>query len=638
MKWSFQNKVAVWFTVTAAIFVFVGATSYWSLVRLAADASWVTHTHHVIERLEEVRAAVMAAEGAQRGYLITGNLRYMEQYEGARAAIAKPVNQLKILCADKPSQEQSLAQLNQDIDKRLNLLQQVLHLYETEGSQSSQATRQMMVSGVGQQAMDQVIRDIGQMEDGERQLLEQRSASTMTSERRAVFISVSGIVLSFVILALIYALINREMEQRQRAEQALLEQTARVRFLRDITIAVNAAATIEAATQTCLDAACAYIKWPLGHAYLVFPKAPQHLATMLWHVDDPSRCEAFRQASANLSLAGSNNLPERVLATGKPLWLADVTQVSSFERAPVALATGLKAGFALPILVAAESVGVLEFFSYQTLEPDTQMLEVMAPIGIQLGRVIERKRTEEAIARQTAELLRSNAELEQFAYVASHDLQEPLRMVGSYTQLLARRYKGKLDDDANEFINYAVDGATRMQNLINDLLAYSRVGTRVKEFKPTDCEAVLQRVLTNLQVAMADTDATVTHDPLPTVWGDEGQLGQLLQNLIGNAIKFHGPALPTVHVGAQREDENWLFTVRDNGIGLDPQYADRIFVIFQRLHNKEEYPGTGIGLAICKKIVERHDGRIWVESQPGQGTTFYFTLPLLAEEIPSSPA
>ncbi len=225
------------------------------------------------------------------------------------------------------------------------------------------------------------------------------------------------------------------------------------------------------------------------------------------------------------------------------------------------------------------------------------------------------------------ELARSNAELQQFAYVASHDLQEPLRMVSSYTQLLAKRYRGRLDADADDFIAFAVDGAARMQKLIQDLLAYSRVGTRNLERQAVSMDSVLEYATDMLQLVIKDTDAAVTHESLPSIKVDERQMTQLFQNLISNAIKFRGQEPPRIHVSATRLDGEWLFSVHDNGIGIEPQYADRIFVIFQRLHNRDDYPGTGIGLAICKKIVERHGGRIWMESEPGKGSTFFFTVP-----------
>ena len=204
-------------------------------------------------------------------------------------------------------------------------------------------------------------------------------------------------------------------------------------------------------------------------------------------------------------------------------------------------------------------------------------------------------------------------------------------MVASYAQLMARRYRDKLDQDADEFIDYIVDGATRMQNLINDLLTFSRIGTRGSEFARIDTNAVLQRALNNLQLAIEDQQAVITHDELPEVTGDEVQLLQLFQNLISNALKFHGEAPPEVHVSARQEDGQVVFSVADHGIGIEPQYAERIFLLFQRLHGKKDYPGTGIGLAICRKIIDRHGGKIWVDSQPSHGTTFYFTIPATSQ-------
>jgi light-regulated signal transduction histidine kinase (bacteriophytochrome) len=234
----------------------------------------------------------------------------------------------------------------------------------------------------------------------------------------------------------------------------------------------------------------------------------------------------------------------------------------------------------------------------------------------------ERRRAEQ-------DLKRSNEELERFAYVASHDLQEPLRMVASYVQLLAKRYKGKLDRDADEFIEFAVDGAVRMKALIEDLLAVSRVGTRGTPLTPTDANAVLERAIASLRLAIDEAGASVASDRLPVVAADAGQLEHVFLNLISNALKFRGAVAPRVQVSAEARDGRWVFRVQDNGIGIEPQYFDRIFLLFQRLHAKIQYPGSGLGLAIAKKVVERHGGRIWVESEPGRGSSFFFSPPVI---------
>jgi PAS domain S-box-containing protein len=248
------------------------------------------------------------------------------------------------------------------------------------------------------------------------------------------------------------------------------------------------------------------------------------------------------------------------------------------------------------------------------------------------------RKAEREIAARTRDLERSNADLEQFAYAASHDLQEPLRMVASYVTLLARRYRGKLDRDADEFIEFAVDGAERMQKLIRDLLTYSRVTRLGRPSEPVDLGQTLRTAMTNLKVAIEDSGACVTAEPLPTVKGDATGLTALLQNLLANAIKFRGPSAPNIHVGIERRGEEWLITVRDDGIGFDPKQAERMFVIFQRLHADQKYEGSGIGLAICKKIVERHGGRIWAEANPAGGAIFSFTLPAAGAEAPKVPS
>ncbi len=239
-----------------------------------------------------------------------------------------------------------------------------------------------------------------------------------------------------------------------------------------------------------------------------------------------------------------------------------------------------------------------------------------------------RHQAEKDLAKKADELARSNADLEQFAYVASHDLQEPLRMVAAYTQLLSERYKGRLDENADKFIGYASEGATRMQVLIQDLLAFSRVGRKEGEPTRVDCQAIIEEVRQILASAIQESGASITHTELPTIWADRTQMLQIFQNLIGNAIKFRGKAAPVISVQAEQQGSQWLFGVSDNGIGIAPEYAENIFVVFQRLHARTEYPGNGIGLAICKKIVERNGGKIWVESQVDCGSSFKFTLPV----------
>lgn len=341
---------------------------------------------------------------------------------------------------------------------------------------------------------------------------------------------------------------------------------------------------------------------------------------------------------------------DRVFESGEPLVINDPETSSLKEQTRREESRAL---VWVPLKVRGRVVGIMNVATARPIPFQPREVELLKAIGNVIGVALEnanlfeeteRRNREIKLAKeklemvnsaltvQAAELARSNTELQHFAYIASHDLQEPLRMVASYVQLLARRYKDKLDSDADEFIGFAVDGATRMQALINALLTYSRVGTQAKEFEPTDCDAVLDTILAGLKAAIEDSGAVITRDPLPTVMGDGTQLGQLFQNLVGNGVKFRGAAAPQIHISSRRNGNGWIFSVRDHGIGIDSRYAERIFVMFQRLHAKGEYPGTGIGLAICKKIVERHSGQIWVESQPGDGATFFFTIPILGDE------
>ena len=340
----------------------------------------------------------------------------------------------------------------------------------------------------------------------------------------------------------------------------------------------------------------------------------------------------FLKTSRNIAMARGEGLPGRVWEQKQPVWIEDFTADESLPRVRLAQAAGVHTALGVPILISGKLLGVMEFLSSRLESPHEELLEVLGAAGSQLGQFLERKRAQEQLRQASANLERSNTDLQQFVYVASHDLFEPLRMVISYLDLLSDHAKGKLDKDSQEFIGFAIDGAERMQALINDLLAYSRVELRNQSFTVLSTENTLGAALANLKVAIRESNATITHDPLPNVRGDAVQLTQVFQNLIGNAIKFRGKVEPRIHVGAEQKDGEWLFSVRDNGIGIDQKHFERIFIIFQRLHARHEYPGTGMGLAICKRIVERHEGRISLESTPGKGSTFYFTLPLLKRD------
>jgi len=283
----------------------------------------------------------------------------------------------------------------------------------------------------------------------------------------------------------------------------------------------------------------------------------------------------------------------------------------------------------IPVVLVSGALGELKAVEcIKQGAADYVLKDHLARLPQSVRRAIEERDLRDENRRTQEELARSNRDLEQFAYVASHDLQEPLRMVATYTQLLAERYQGKLDENADKYIHYAVEGALRMQTLVKDLLAFSRVGRKQETLRETDCNLVVRNVIANLQALIQETGARIDYEALPVLVADPSELLQLFQNLIGNAIKFRGAEPPEICITARKEKKEWLVSIKDNGIGIEPQHVEDVFVIFKRLHTREEYPGSGIGLAICKKIVEHNQGHIWVESQPGMGSTFQFTWPL----------
>ena len=310
---------------------------------------------------------------------------------------------------------------------------------------------------------------------------------------------------------------------------------------------------------------------------------------------------------------------------GEPVIVNDYT--AHPLASPLGINRGVKSLAALPVKNAGQTIGLVIIYSRVPDFFTQERIRFLTTVVGGLGTLLDNARLYEELEYRAEELARSNAELEQFAYVASHDLQEPLRMVSSYVQILAEDYKGELDENADRFIGYAVDGANRMKGLIDGLLALSRVGTQGEPFEATDCNLILEQVINGLEETIEDSGASLSQERLPTVNADPIQLSQVFQNLISNALKFSGEGSPNVHISAEQRPEDWVFSVQDNGIGIAERHYERIFKMFQRLHHRSEYEGSGIGLALCHKIVQRHGGQIWVKSKVGEGATFYFSIP-----------
>ncbi len=443
----------------------------------------------------------------------------------------------------------------------------------------------------------------------------------------AIFAALSIVIFAGLIWWNAQLLYLVDME-RERADRRMAVQHRATRVLAD------ASGLVEGVEQV-LRAICETLGWQVGVLWLRHPGEERLRWAGAWSAPG-ALVEEFVESGRELSFGRGEAFPGQVWERDRPVWVTQAAWLGEPRRGESAARAGLRSAIGFPVR-AGELPGIMEFFATAEETPDPALLEILGGIGSQAGLFIERARAEEQLRRATANLERSNADLQQFAYVASHDLIEPLRMVTSYLQLVTERYDGALDDQGREFIHFAVDGAQRMRALIHDLLDYSRVEVRGASLEAIESEEAFGAALSNLKIAIEESGAEVSHKALPRVCGDNAQLTRVFQNLIGNGLKFRGAERPRIEAGASRSDAHWVFFVRDNGIGIDPKEFERIFVIFQRLHTRREYPGTGMGLAICKRIVERHGGRMWVESTPGKGSTFFFSLRATNEPAPEAP-
>ncbi len=575
-----EHKIITAFLVAFLAIVLVGVVIFHE-ARMHGDYNrWVVHTYDVLDKINGVSSSIDQIESGGRGYLLSGKKDYLEPYQSGIDSVGSQLDELRRLTDDNPVQQGRIEWVQTLVNRAISYLHDKIEQREKGGSEG-------ILPKIGTESkenVDQIHFATGEMRKMETDLLQRRTTESQESARKTLTSFVLFLALAMVILGAFFIFIWHDLANRRRADAAIRESDARFRGVLD-----------SAPDAMVISDAAGAIQMVNSQAVTLFGYSREDftgrsLGNLLLQRDEPDQDEpATRERRTDSAVVHFKALAAKYDGVRKDGGLFPI----DMSRSP--------------------------------LEVGGQELVISA-----IRDRTEQERAEEALGKYSLDLARSNAELERFAYVASHDLQEPLRMVSSYTQLLSRRYKGKLDANADEFIAYAVDGANRMQKLINDLLALSRVGTQAQPSEPVDTGGVLRRVLSDMKGTIEAAGATVVApEHMPTVIADGTQIGQLFQNLVGNALKFQGAQPPHVEISVEAETDNFSrFSFKDNGIGIEPQYFERIFVIFQRLHGKESYPGTGIGLAICKKIVERHGGQLWVESQPGQGANFLFTLPV----------
>ena len=613
--WSGQGLlISAGLVVSLAILAAAGLQSVRNIRAVAEADKREWHSYVVIQTLERLLSVLKDTETGQRGYLLTGEEKYLEPYLAGLDLVQTNLVSLKQLTRDNVRQQQRLAGIEAPIQEKLVEMQQTIELRRTQGLPAALA---VVSTDKGRTLMDQIRKRVTEAQEEEGRRLQQQMVGKSTDASKTLRTLLAGGVLSFLLLVTVFLFLKQENNRRIEAEAKLYATSRYSRSLLEASldplVTVNPDGKI-----TDLNKATELVTG--------VPREQLIGTDFTRYFTEPQNAKAGYQ---------------KVLAEGQvrdyPLTIRH-TSGRTTDVLYHATVYRNEAGAVQGVFAAARDVTELKRTEMELAQYRDRLEELVKQRTAELEvanahlqtEITQRKSGEETLRQTAQELERSNRELEQFAYVASHDLQEPLRAVGGYVDLLRHRFPDKLDDKVLQYIAGAASGAVRMQTLITDLLAFSRVGTQGKAFAPADLNALLAQTLDNLQASIQAVHATVTSDPLPRLPVDATQIVQLFQNLIGNALKFRSERPSEVHVGVQQQAGRWLFSVRDNGIGIEPQYFQRIFQIFQRLHTRKAFPGTGIGLAICKKIVERHGGEIWVESQLDQGSTFFFSIPQIS--------
>ncbi len=637
-----RRKILIGFFAALVLTGSMDFLAWHSAQQAANESDWATHTQLVMTKLESAVRHIIDVETGARGFALIGQEAFLQPYLAGQSAVGQDLDELRHLTADNPAQQRRLDVLEPQILTAARFAKAIV-----VARQQTSAIPSAVVLEENQRCVDAVSAIFQQMSAEEERLLIQRAQTTRAGRRLTSWITAFGTLLGWIILILAGFTINREIgvSVRARGEITALNATLEHR-VDERTAALNAEITERKRAEKALREQAEELersREALEGQTLMLQSVLDNLAEGLVAADAQGKFILWNGAAKKMLGYGLANIPTQDWAEHFGAYLPDKVTRFSTEQLPLIRAIrGETCTCEIFLRNPKITDGVWIEASASPLTGKDGVLRggVVALRDVTRSKADEReiRKLNEGLEQRVAELARSNADLEQFAYVASHDLQEPLRMVASYTQLLSERYRGRLDANADKYIGYASEGALRMQVLIQDLLAFSRVGRSGGDRERIDCNTVLETVKLSLAAALHESGAVITCPELPAVWADGPQLAQVFQNIIGNAIKFRKAMTPEIEIRVEKSGLLWLFSISDNGIGIAPEYAENIFVVFQRLHARTEYPGNGIGLAICKKIVEYYGGKIWVESQSGQGSTFKFTLPaVIAQEVTLRP-